>query len=154
MNVLWCSIISFRPHNWQIRLLTSHCPKGSYIINLQNLLTSYVTRWRWLIQSRIQNPVKHLRWRSMFLLLYIIVRKKAVKNLWKMLFYFSKKKYFVSRYIRAFVLPSFPLVPPFPIAIFGHCWIYRRSWLKINPKNYDVNKSNVQSFYATLFCWW
>ena len=47
-------------------------------------------------------------------------------------FYFTKNFPFVLKIFK-FLNFSFPLF--FPV---GHCWIYSRYWLKINPKVYDI----------------
>ena len=47
--------------------------------------------------------------------------------------FFNQKNFFPSRNIEIFVFLFSPLF--FPV---GRCWIYRRNWLKVNPKDYDV----------------
>ena len=61
-----------------------------------------------------------------------------------------RKRSFCSRDIPLLVFLSSPLF--FPFSLFSHCWIYRRSWLKINPKVYDLmiclNSNNTNCFIS------
>ena len=59
-----------------------------------------------------------------------ISTKESTWKITKNAFYFTEKSFFLSRDIKLCVLPTFPR---FSVC---HCWIYRKSWLKINLKNY------------------
>ena len=74
---------------------------------------------------------------SIFLLFFLFHQKKAFKND-KKCFLFHVKSSFHSRDIKFFVFPSSPHFCP-----VGH---YRRSWLKLTFKFYDVIKCLSRNF--------
>ena len=70
------------------------------------------------------------------------------KLLWNTLIHFTKRNYLEnyekcflfyrksslsSRKIQNYVLPSSTL-----FSFVSHCWLYRRNWLKINPKVFEI----------------
>ena len=63
---------------------------------------------------------------------HTLLQKKTLKKFWKMPFISLKKLFlFLSNSIFwTFLFPTSPF--------YGRCWIYKRSWLKINSQIYDV----------------
>ena len=89
------------------------------------------------------------KWMSMWnlklvpIIFFYFTTGKHLKN-YETCFFFYRKSFF--RSIQVFVLPSFSLFSP-----VTHYWIYRGSWLKINPKVYLRHHESKLEFKIKLF---
>ena len=103
---------------------TCFCALTWFLFIFDNYYLRFFQKHIELINFINCNYLHQLCLKLAFAIFIYILPRESTKKLWKMLFILLKKLFSFSG--------SF-----FPV---GHCWIYRRSWLKISPKGYDVTK--------------
>ena len=96
-----------------------------------NLSLSNVFFCWWNSMRRHWKPFQEFNFCVLYF--YIFHQEKSLKKIMKNAFYKLLKRPFHFQDIQIFVLSCSPL-----FSLVGHCWIFRRSWLKMIPNVYDV----------------